>query len=268
MITVIQGFLVVVSMLIPGVSGATMMIVFGIYNKTLSILSSWSKRKFVQPQFIFLLILGGLIGLTVFPMIMVYFLRQHGYWMGFFFTGIVLAGLRFLLAKIDVKEINLSVIGMFLVGLFIALWMSYSPRFSLLVYGGDWYERLIMVFVAGVVIALALILPGISASYMLLLMGIYDRLLIALSNLQIQVLVPLILGVVIGGLVSVRFLNWLVKIYPNQLYALISGFVLGSIPLIFPGIPRLGHVTFAMLWFTLGLLLIYVLHKYSQTDML
>lgn len=262
------GFIIVVSMLVPGVSGSTMMIVLGIYDKTLTILSAWSKGKFIEKNFIFQLLLGGMAGLIIFPMVMKYFLEVHGYWMGFFFTGIIMAGLIFLFQEIEFKRLKWFDYLAFMVGIGLAFWMSLSPEFTLLHYGGAWYDKLLMVFLAGIVIAVALILPGISASYMLLLMGIYDRLLIALLYVQIQVLIPLALGIILGGLISVRTLTWVHKKHPNQLYLMISGFVLGSIPIIFPGFPSHDHVVFSMLWLLAGILVILILHRYSRNDML
>ena len=268
MLTVFQGFFVIVSMLVPGVSGSTMMIVFGIYDRTLTILSAWSKGKFIEKPFIFKLILGGLIGLLGFSYVMIYLLNYHGYWMGFFFTGVILSGLIFIARQVDWKTINTSSWLFFILGFSLAIWMDFSPRISLMVYGGVWYEKLVMVFVAGVVIAVALILPGISASYMLLIMGLYDRLLEALVHFHIQVLGPLALGIVLGGLLTVRLFTWLMESYPGPTYLVIMGFVLGSLPILFPSFPMPGQVGFAMLWFMAGVGLILLLHQLSQKDIL
>ena len=268
MLTVVQGLLIVVSMMVPGVSGSTMMIVFGIYDKTLSILSSWSRREFIEKTFISKLVVGGLIGLMGFSYVMMQLLNEHGYWLGFFFTGVILSGLIFIAKEVDWTTVQSPAWLFFILGFSLALWVVFLPEVSLMVYGGVWYEKLIMVFVAGVVIAVALILPGISASYVLLIMGIYDRLLVALVNFHVQVLGPLALGIILGGLLTVRSLTWLMKTYPAPTYLLIMGFVLGSVPILFPGIPHPQHLSYALLWFVLGIGLILVLNKISNRDVL
>ena len=92
-------------------------------------------------------------------------------------------------------------------------------------------------FAAGVVVAVALVLPGISVSFMLLVMGMYDRVLQSVASLDLLSLVPLGLGLLAGILATTRTLERAMARFPRPTYLIILGFVLGSVLEVFPGLP-------------------------------
>ena len=103
-----------------------------------------------------------------------------------------------------------------------------------------------MLILAGVVIAIALILPGISASYILLMLGMYDLTLIAIKEMNVFYLIPLIIGVLGGTFLTAGILEREMKRHPQFTYMLIIGFMLGSLVQVYPGIP-VGTEIFALL---------------------
>ncbi|UZQ85313.1 DUF368 domain-containing protein [Thermoclostridium stercorarium] len=98
--------------------------------------------------------------------------------------------------------------------------------------------QFVFLFVAGIVIAVALILPGISTSFMLLAIGLYDVFIDAISNVKLNYLIPIGLGVVFGVLTTTRILENSMNKKPRQTYLLILGFVVGSVIEVFPGLPE------------------------------
>ena len=86
--------------------------------------------------------------------------------------------------------------------------------------------------------AIALILPGISVSYLLLLLGIYDRTLNAISSLDIGYLIPLGAGLILGVIATTKVLEYAMKKYPQPTYLIILGFVVGSVAEVYPGLPN------------------------------
>ena len=90
---------------------------------------------------------------------------------------------------------------------------------------------------AGMIAAVALILPGISISYMLLLLGMYDEIMRAISTLYLPFLIPFGLGLVLGILLTAKLLERMMQKYPRSTYLIILGFILGSVVQVFPGFP-------------------------------
>lgn len=90
---------------------------------------------------------------------------------------------------------------------------------------------------AGIVIAVALVLPGISASYMLVMLGIYDTVLYAIVHFNFLFLVPLAIGTIFGVLLTTGLLERAMDQHTGATYLMIIGFVAGSLLEVFPGIP-------------------------------
>ena len=94
-----------------------------------------------------------------------------------------------------------------------------------------------MLILAGILAAVALILPGISISYMLLVLGLYEPTMTAIHELQLSFLLPMAIGLIAGMLLMVKALEKAMTSYPQITYPIIIGFLLGSLPAVFPGIP-------------------------------
>lgn len=119
--------------------------------------------------------------------------------------------------------------------------------------------------IAGIIIAVAIILPGISTSFMLLALGLYEITLKAINNIELNYLVPIVLGVGIGVITTTRVLENFLKNKPRPTYMLILGFVIGSIIEVFPGTPSGLDIFASLITFILGFLIIrYISNKYGE----
>jgi putative membrane protein len=109
-------------------------------------------------------------------------------------------------------------------------------------------------FLGGIVFAIALILPGISGSFMLLVLGLYQTMIVAASDKNIAILAPIGIGAVVGTFLTARVIEWMLRRYPQQSYLLILGFIIGSVVEIFPGWPQhIGEWLISAVVFTIGL---------------
>lgn len=118
--------------------------------------------------------------------------------------------------------------------------------------------------VAGIVLAIALVLPGISVSYMLLIMGLYEQTLEAISNVNIAFLAPLFGGVFLGILLTTKLLSLLMEKYPEKIYLIILGFVGGALIQAFPGVPVRVEWIVCVILMALGFFLIWMLSKKKE----
>ena len=114
----------------------------------------------------------------------------------------------------------------------------------------------IFLFFAGIITAVALILPGISTSFMLLTFGLYDLTLEAFNTLNFGYLIPLGVGTAAGVILTTKLLEALMQKHPRPTYLMILGFVLGSVVEIFPGVPKGRELPLSVIMLVLGVILI------------
>ncbi|SHJ04939.1 DUF368 domain-containing protein [Parasporobacterium paucivorans] len=237
MINILKGIMTAISLLVPGVSGGTMMIVLGVYDKAIESISELISRRLVHIKMLIQLAIGGIIGLVLFSNAMLYVLKAYPYVTSFLFLGIVVTGLYAILNKLERKEFRIYHVLFFVAGLAVALVMTHGKGGQLVSLDGSSVIRVLVILIAGIIIAVALILPGISTSYLLLALGVYNETLEAIKSIDIGFLLPLAIGVILGVLLTTKLLEYLMKNHPNPTYLTILGFVIGSLGGIYPGIP-------------------------------
>jgi len=237
----IQGFIVGIGKIIPGVSGAMFAMMFGIYEKALKIISNL--RKELKGNFTFMTILGLSVLLAIIfgSNIIKKCLDNYYIQTMFLFIGMMVAGIPSLFHNIKGKKISLK-----------SKVITLSIAFILLVIGlfdfqggqGDIPKNLfsvIMLFISGFLDALATIVPGICGTALLMILGYYDTVISALGNLldfnnianNLFVLTPFLIGMVVGVVVVSKLINYLFTNYKIETYYAIFGFAIMSIVILF-----------------------------------
>ena len=115
----------------------------------------------------------------------------------------------------------------------------------------------VMQLIGGVIIAIGLVLPGISVSQMLYMLGIYESIMADISSLNVLPLIPLGIGVLGGTFLTAKVLESLMERHPQPTYLIILGFMFGSLPELFPGIPGGADLIFSAAAAVLGFLALY-----------
>ena len=185
-----KSILIGASALIPGVSGGTMAIALGVYDRLLRAVSRFKEDIRHNAAFLAVFGVGAAIGL----------LTLSGWVL---FIGCVFGSIPMLFRRGGVSQIHISDTFWVLAGYLCVTWVSQIPAGSCMV-GSIYFLNFLMLMAAGVVIAIAFILPGISTSYMLLLLGIYDITLKAVQNWNFAFLAPMVLGVLVGTVITTR----------------------------------------------------------------
>ena len=225
---------------IPGVSGGTIALITGIFERLILALKSidltalkffftgkWSQfAKHIDLGFLVSVFAG--VGVSIFSLAkLLKFLFEHYpvYTWSFFF-GLILASV-FFVGK-TISKWNVPVILSALTGVAVAVGVSYiAPAQS--------NNSVLYLFLCGIVAVCSMILPGLSGSFVLILMGNYELVFIhAVNTLDMAVLVPVALGAVAGLLAFARFLSWLLQRFRNQTIALLTGFIFGSLNILWP----------------------------------
>jgi putative membrane protein len=225
---------------IPGVSGGTIALITGIFEKLINSIKSFDTtaiklllsgkfKAFSQHvNFWFLVcVFGGAI-LSVFSLakLLQFLFENYELQVYAFFFGLILASVYFVGKTI--QKWNISVIITFAIGTVIAVILSVlNPAAE--------NEGLVYLLICGVVAICSMILPGLSGSFVLLLMGNYELVMInAVADLNLKILIPVAIGAV-GGLVAFsHLLSWVYKKYRDQTIAILTGFILGSLSILWP----------------------------------
>ena len=252
----LKGFIIGVSMSVPGVSGGTMAIILGIYDKLLHSVSHFLED--VKGNFFFLVrfSLAAGLGIALLARVITWLSERFPLPVAFFFLGAIIGGIPALFRKTKEAPIRFSSVIYFFVGLAIVLSIALIPTGSFNIGQGSGAVHVLLLFVAGIIIAITLVMPGISTSHMLLVLGMYDSLLIAINKFDIVFLGILGITTLVGIILTTKPLEWVMKKFPHQTYCVIIGFVIGSTyeifrNKVFSAVPT--HAT--MNWWMLSILL-------------
>ena len=249
---ILKGFGMGTSDLIPGVSGGTIALLLGIYDDFISSVSGLFSKRF-WPSFKFLLpiLLGMGLAIALLSNLFNYLLSYHEIPTMFFFTGLIIGIIPYLLKTSNFKQtFKTKHYLMILIGIIILVIIT-------LLNNGDKHSGetltlsfglIIKYFIAGMFASSAMLLPGISGSFMLLVFGAYGTVMFSISELvnlnftALPILIIVGLGILTGFMLSSRMIQYFLHHHTTMTVALIIGFVIGSIYAVFPGFPENGLV--------------------------
>lgn len=262
-ITLLKGLVIGSTMLVPGVSGGAMAMTLGIYKKLVSAISTIRQRRKENLTFLALFILGAAIGMLLIANPILSLINLYPKPTLFFFLGAVAGAVPMIIKESKVTKVSFKSIVCVVLGAAIVFLLSLLPSDLFLSDSSEVFLRIPLLIAAGFVSAFALILPGVSVSYFLLLLGLYDQTMLAISTLDITFLAPLVFGLAIGILLATKMLDRALTRYPHTAYLIIFGFVIGSIIQAFPGLPIGWEFPLCVLTAAVGFNLIMLLHRFS-----
>lgn len=233
----LKGMCIGGTMLVPGVSGGSMAMILGIYDQLIRSVSSFMKHKLESLYFLLLFSLGGGLGMILFANPLLQLIDRYPLPMLYFFMGAVAGSVPLIIKKAKVSRFSWHTpfyIGAGLVSVLLLTKLSALSIDSNLEVG---FMGFLFMVLAGFISAIALVLPGISVSYMLLLLGLYNETMHAISHFYLPFLIPLGIGLILGILLTTKILELTMTNYPMPTYLMILGFMLGSMIEIFPGFP-------------------------------
>lgn len=229
-IEAVKAFLTGVSMLIPGVSGGTMALVFGFYDKLIKAVSSLFKSFWKSALLLLFYALFVALGFFSFSGLMSWLTDVSTVGVYSFFVGAILGGIPMIFSKtgVKVKSVKYYDFLFFFGGILFVVILSLMPvsNVDFLSERNVWYY-LYLLF-AGLLIAVAIVIPGISFSHMLLVLGLYELVIDAIKVFDIVPLIPIAIAALGGVLLLSKALdNCMVKA-PRQTFMLVLGFATAS----------------------------------------
>lgn len=260
-----RGLIMGASDIIPGVSGGTIAVILGIYDQLIeSINGLLSKEWKKHLAFLIPLAIGAGGAILLLARVIKWLFEYYPQPTQFFFLGLILGILPYLFKEANVKSkfkkrhIALLTTGALACASFIFL----NPQKNAAVLVVDSMDMYALIFLSGVVASTAMILPGISGSFMLLVLGVYSTVIAALDEFNVKVLVILAVGIIFGLLFTSKLIHFFLQNYRTGTFAFVIGLVIGSIVVIFPGWPGEAVIAIlSVLAFGLGIVAAYTLGK-------
>lgn len=225
--------------LVPGISAGTIAFVTGIYEQLIFSIKSFNLDalkilkdqgfsaawRHINGEFLLILMSGILFSLFALAGVMSYFLEAFPLQVWSFFMGLIIASVIYLLRLHPLKKISeVCLLGF---GILAAFGLSLTTTGSM---EGNYFS----IFIAGSIALCAMILPGISGSFILVLLGLYTVFIDALDNIKMDFLLVFSAGGIVGLMLFSRLLSWLLDHYKNAVIATMCGFLIGSLSILWP----------------------------------
>jgi putative membrane protein len=236
----LKGMAMGAANVIPGVSGGTIALITEIFERLINAIKSFDLKaikflfrgKFkafaVHTDLYFLLAIfaGVVIAIVSLARLFDYLFREYPVYIWAFFFGLVLASVYFVGKRIS--KISLSVIITFIIGTAIAVMISFLSK-------GQENDNFFYLLLCGVAAICSMILPGLSGSFILFIMGNYRLVAIdAINDRDPSILIPVVLGAA-GGLIAFsHILSWVFRKFRDETISILTGFILGSVSILWP----------------------------------
>ncbi len=258
--TIWKGIVIGGTMLVPGMSGGSMAMILGIYDKLISAVSNFFKD--IKKHFLFLLVfcVAAVTGMILFSNPLLSLINTFTMPAMYFFIGAIAGGIPMIGRQAQVKKFSWKLPVYIILGA-LAVWiLSVLPTSSTDTESSGFFGS-VMLVIAGIIAAVALILPGISVSYLLLVLNLYEETVKAISTLYFPFLIPLAIGFAAGIILTTKLLEMAMERHPQPTYLIILGFMLGAVVNVFPGIPSLWEIPVCIVTCAAGFAIIYLISK-------
>ena len=272
------GVLMGIADAIPGISGGTIALLLGIYEELIVSISNFNINLFqnlkkrgvkycwnkINGNFLLSLISGILLSLVSFIKIFSILIEKYPLFIWSFFLGLILATLFVInrnIKKWDIVNFILIFIFAFLTILLSITNQSNSENINLF-----------YIMISGIIASSAMILPGISGSLILVILGVYSLIIDALDNLEYNIILVFLIGCIIGIINFSKIIKWLFKKYRDYTFSIMLGLVIGSIYTVWPWRKSIlddqsnNYVYLSVLITIIGFILIYTLEKISKNE--
>ena len=248
---ILKGIIIGIANIVPGISGASLAFILGIYQKIINITTKFdlnlikliinrqfkTAKNYISFNFLITISIGIIISFIIFARLLDYLFLEYQHFTWSYFFGIILASIFYIVRFTSSWKLKEWIF--FLIGLFSSISILFLEP-------GQQNKDMLFVFFCGIVGSVGMITPGLSGSYLLILLGNYKLILIDTINQlstfnfnqeyfsHLKILIIFLLGQTLGLLLFSRLIKWLINSYKNTTFSLITGFITGSLAYIWP----------------------------------
>ncbi|MFA6648046.1 MAG: DUF368 domain-containing protein [Candidatus Izemoplasmatales bacterium] len=240
-INLVKGFIIGIAFVIPGVSGGTLAVYLGVYQKLIDSIGNIIKDFKNSFKFLLPIFLGIGISIVLIAKLVEILLNWNSFIVLFFFIGLIAGGVRFIYEKAKVDKFSISILlsGLLAFALLVSIVLLEKSSTGSVITSFDFsFGTYLLIFGLGIITSITMIVPGISGSAVLLVLGYYTAIVSNvvgnITDLQafsynIQVLIPFAFGALVGVIVFSKIIGFFLEKYPKQTYFAILGFIVSSI---------------------------------------
>ena len=301
---IIIGIIIGISNIVPGVSAGTMFVILGIFKKLIdqvglcldevkTMVKNITKFKEknggiravgIMFKNIFMSQKTFLIPIAIGMIFAIYFVAklfsilnpEQILYRNYIFLGLILGGIPALFKELkkgtdiaNIKKRKISIYIFMIIGfaMMFALYLLKVNGIGLRKVG---YEELsitmaLPLFLVGAVAAASMVIPGISGSMVVLILGYYELMTVSISKLNMIFIIPFAIGILVGIMAILKLIKYLLDKHYTRTYSCIVGFVVGSLLMVFPGLPVgvMGYII-TVICIAIGIMLSYMVEKYSE----
>lgn len=301
---IIIGIIIGISNIVPGVSAGTMFVILGIFKKLIdqvglcldevkTMVKNITKFKEknggiravgIMFKNIFMSQKTFLIPIAIGMIFAIYFVAklfsilnpEQILYRNYIFLGLILGGIPALFKELkkgtdiaNIKKRKISIYIFMLIG-FAMMFGLYLLKVNGIGLRKVGYEELsitmaLPLFLVGAVAAASMVIPGISGSMVVLILGYYELMTVSISKLNMIFIIPFAIGILVGIMAILKLIKYLLDKHYTRTYSCIVGFVIGSLLMVFPGLPVgvMGYVI-TIVCIAIGIMLSYMVEKYSE----
>ena len=233
-LNMIKGIFIGAGAIVPGVSSGVLCVIFGIYEKLLDAVLNFFKDIKHNIKFLFPIALGVGIGVLLFSNILNYFLYEFPVQTKSIFIGLILGTIPSLIKEVNEKEtFKPQNVFYLLIALAIGIITVMLENRMHIVSNVDGMSIMYLIM-CGAIMSIGIVVPGVSSTIILMLLGTYSVYLQSVANLYLPVLIPMGIGLVLGSIIVMKLTKKLLEKYYAQTFYSIIGFTIGSIFVLLP----------------------------------
>lgn len=230
MLNFFKGFIIGIGKIIPGVSGAMLAAIMGVYDKSLYYICNFRKNIKESIKYLSPIAVGILLSIILFSKVISICLDKYYVITMFFFIGLVIGGLPFIINKINKKnkkDYSITIIS-FSIFFFLSIFNinnNYTPQNN--------FIDIIIYILSGLLEAIGTIVPGVSSAALLMIVGTYDQIVYSIGNItNIKLIITFSISTIIFILLLMKIVEYLFRKYNNKMYSFVLGVLSSSIILL------------------------------------
>ena len=227
MLNFFKGFIIGIGKIIPGVSGAMLATIMGVYDKALYYICNFRKNIKESIKYLSPIAVGILLSIILFSKVISICLDKYYVITMFFFIGLVIGGLPFIIDKVNKKDYSITIIS-FSIFFFLSIFNinnNYTPQNN--------FIDIIIYILSGLLEAIGTIVPGVSSAALLMIVGTYDQIVYSIGNItNIKLIITFSISTIIFILLLMKIVEYLFRKYNNKMYSFVLGVLSSSIILL------------------------------------
>ena len=251
-----KGIAIGAGAILPGISSGVLCVVFGIYETLLNCALNFFKNFKYNLKLLFPIGLGAFVGIVLFGNILKYIFYAYPIQTKSIFIGLIIGSIPELLKEAKSKNgFKFQHLTYLIISFCIGIFLVYIENKYSFQNDVNHFNFIYLIF-SGFLMSAGVIIPGVSSTLILMLLGVYDAYILSISSLYIPFLFPLAVGLILGSICCMKLIKLLLDKFHAQTFYSIIGFTIGSIFVLFPKIISVNDAIISILCIIFGILIV------------